>query len=424
MQISLEQALSIAQEAHAGQTRRHGAPYIAHPMAVRRIVEELGPACGIDVDDRTRAVALLHDVVEDSEITAGELAARFGDDVGQRVSLLSKAGKGPDATRAYYQRLHAGADDTLRLVKTSDRVHNLSELHLAPDASKLAKYIDETLEHLVPLAAGCATPAHAAGLVAALHDGIRAAARAQGASPPPALAHLEQQRVPRGLYAIVSSPKRLRELIEGGVAVVQLRNKGASDRELLAMLEEMLPLCRAARVPLLINDRADLAVAASPLGERSVHVGVHVGQGDLPPRSARRVVGVEALVGASSHTDAELHEVGDGASVASSIYPGADHVAVGPVFPSPSKVGHAPIVGLDALALRCRVSSLPVVAIGGITTPERAAQVGRAGAHLAAAISALDVAEARMIARRMSVCFFAARAAQAARATADTGLEN
>jgi thiamine-phosphate pyrophosphorylase len=393
--ISLEQALSIAQEAHAGQTRRHGAPYIAHPLAVRGIVEELGDACGIEVDDATRAAALLHDVVEDSEITAVELAARFGDDVGRRVDLLTKKGKGPDAAHAYYQRLHADADDALRLTKTSDRLHNLSELHLAPDPRKLASYVDETLEHVVPLAAGCTDRSHAAGLVAALNDGMRAACRAQATALPPALAVLEEGRVPRGVYAIVAGSARLRDLIDGGVVMVQLRNKSASDRELLAMLEEMLPICRAARVPLIVNDRADLAAASNADG-------VHVGQGDVPPRIARHLIGQRALLGASTHTDAQLVE-----ACAS----GADHVAVGPVFFSPTKVGHAPVVGRKALARRCQAASLPVAAIGGITSPARAARVGAAGAHLAAAISALDVADARMVARRMSVCFCAARAA-------------
>ncbi len=386
-------------------------------MAVRGLAEELGDACGIAVDDATRAAALLHDVVEDSDIKVEEVAARFGDDVGWRVDLLTKRGKGPEATRAYYQRLQASADDALRLVKTSDRVHNLSELHLAPDLHKLAKYVDETLLYLVPLAAGCARPAHAAGLVAALHDGIRAASCAQGVALPASLAHLQSGRVSRGLYAIVSSPARLRELIAGGVVMVQLRNKHANDRELLTMLAEMLPLCTRARVALVVNDRADIAVAAREvLGDTTdvgVPVGVHVGQGDLPPRSARSVVGARALVGASTHSDAELHNVCDGANAGSWGYLGADHVAVGPVFPSPTKVGHAPVVGLPALAQRCQASSLPVVAIGGITSPARAAAVAGAGAHLAAAASALDVAEARVIARRMSLCFFAAAAAGA-----------
>lgn len=402
--VSLDRALSIAQEAHEGQIRRHGAPYIAHPMAVRRIVEDLAEAVGLAIDDGTRAIALLHDVVEDSDITADELTARFGAAVGRGVQLLTKEGKGPEATRAYYERLGAEADDALRLVKISDRVHNLSELHLAPDGKKLASYVQETLEHLVPLARSARDPAVAAGLVAALHDGVRAASRAQ-AAPIPATARLEG-KVPAGLYAIVDGPERIRDLVAGGVAMVQLRNKNATDRALLEMAAEILGATAPLRVPLVVNDRADIAVAAGADG-------VHVGTTDVPPALARKIIGPDRLLGASSHTDPELHDVIDGGA--------ADHVAVGPVFESPTKSGHAPVVGVEALAHRARATRLPVVAIGGITSPARAAQAGRAGAHLVAAVSALDVAEARVIARRMSVSFFAAREAQRHRAVGARG---
>lgn len=395
--ISLEGALSIAQEAHEGQTRRHGAPYISHPIAVGRLVEDVADALQFPVDDRTRAVALLHDVVEDSEITTDELAARFGDTVARGVDLLTKKGKGPDATRAYYERLTREADDALRVVKICDRVHNLSELHLAPDEAKLRKYIDETLELIVPFAHSAADKAVAAGLVAALHDGMRAALRAQRAPMRDALR--DDAKVPFGLYAIVDNVARVDELIAGGVVLLQLRNKKcANDRALVDLARDLIARVDG-RVPVVINDRADVAVAVDAAG-------VHVGLGDMPPKLARKIVGDARLVGASSHTDPELHEV---------LGTGADHAAVGPVFESPTKSGHAPVVGVDALAHRAKKSSLPVVAIGGVTTPARAAQCGRAGAHLVAAVSALDVAEARVMARRMSVSFVAAHAASKAR---------
>jgi thiamine-phosphate pyrophosphorylase len=395
--ISLEGALSIAQEAHEGQTRRHGAPYISHPIAVGRFVEDIADALQFPVDDRTRAVALLHDVVEDSDITTDELAARFGDTVAKGVDLLTKRGKGPDATRAYYERLTREADDALRLVKVCDRVHNLSELHLAPDVKKLEKYVDETLELIVPFAQSAVDKAVGAGLVAALHDGIRAASRAQSATIPSAVG--TDERVPFGLYAIVENAARVDELIAGGVVLIQLRNKKcANDRALVDLARELITRVRG-RVPVVINDRADVAVAVDAAG-------VHVGLGDMPPALARKIVGADRLVGASSHTDPELHEV---------LGTGADHVAVGPVFESPTKIGHAPVVGVDALAHRAKKSTLPVVAIGGVTTPARAAQCGRAQAHLVAAVSALDVAEARVMARRMSVSFVAAHAAARSR---------
>lgn len=395
--ISLEGALSLAQEAHEGQTRRHGAPYISHPIAVGRFVEDIADALQFRVDDRTRAVALLHDVVEDSPITTDELTARFGAEVGRGVDLLTKTGKGPEATRAYYERLTREADDAVRLVKVCDRVHNLSELHLAPDLAKLQKYVDETLELIIPFAQSASDKAIGAGLAAALHDGIRAAARAQSAAIPPAVR--SEGRVPFGLYAIVESAARVDELIAGGVVLIQLRNKKcANDRALVELARELVARVNG-RVPVIINDRADIALAVDAAG-------VHVGLGDMPPALARKIVGADRFVGASSHTDPELHEV---------LASGADHVAVGPVFESPTKKGHAPIVGVDALAHRAKRATLPVVAIGGITTPSKAAQCGRAQAHLVAAVSALDVAEARVTARRMSVSFVAAHAAAQSR---------
>ncbi len=419
--IPLERARAIAYEAHHGQTRRHGAPYIRHPEAVRTLIDDVGPACGIAVDDVTRAAALLHDVLEDNEvgIDAAELRARFGAEVTRRVELLTKTGKGPEATAAYYARLADGADDALRLVKVCDRLHNLGELHLAPSRDKLDAYVEETLAHVVPLARGASTP----GLVQALDDGMRAACRAQKKPLPASLAP-PAARVPAGLYAVVaphaepsstahgavpllSSPvhrveaqalldeleRRAAALVEGGVAMVQLRAKGFADRDVLALLEPLLARCRPYGVPVIVNDRPDLCVAADADG-------VHVGQTDMPPKLARRIVGADALVGASSHTEPELLDAcADG---------GADLVAVGPVFASPTKSGHAPVVGLEALARRTKLAPLPVVAIGGVTTPGRVADCARAGARLVAAVSALDVDDPRFMCRRMSLAFAAA----------------
>jgi thiamine-phosphate pyrophosphorylase len=383
---------------------------------VRQLVEELGGACDIAVDDVARATALLHDVIEDSEIGREEIEARFGPEVARRVQLLTKTGKGPDATAAYHARLREHADDALRLVKVCDRIHNLSELHLAPDVRKLEQYVGETFEHFIPLARACSDPDRGRALVAALHDGIRAACRAQG-RPTPEGAALSHRRVPLGVYAVLSpaDPHRappaavdaasdeeaeelgraVAELIAGGVAMIQLRLKARADREMLALLEAVRPACRRSSVPLIVNDRADLCVASDADG-------VHVGQTDLPPPLVRKVAGEGVLVGASSHTEPELLDLlGEG---------GADHIAVGPVYLSPTKQGHAPVVGLEALARRCRISSLPVVAIGGITSPARAAECAAAGASLVATVSALAGPGRRPVLRRMSACFFAARA--------------
>lgn len=405
---SLEQVLAIAREAHDGQTRRHGTPYVAHPMAVAELVEDLGAAVGVEAGPTGQAVALLHDVVEDSSITVDELEARFGADVARGVDLLTKRGKGPEATESYFERLARDGDDVHRLIKVCDRVHNLSELHLAPDLPKLRKTIHETLEHVVPLALS-ATPAVAAGLVAALHDAIRAAARAQreeipalARAPATRASHTDGPAAPLGIYAIVADadPVHLRDLLDGGVAIVQLRAKGRTDRDVLRLAEELGAVCKAAGVPWVMNDRADIAAAAGADG-------VHLGQTDLPPRAARQLLGGQVLIGGSSHTEPELEALAADTA--------ADLVAVGPVFLSPTKQGHAPEVGPAAFARRCAASRLPVVAIGGITTPARVAQCAHAGASLVASVSALQGAGARAMARRMSATFFAARAAAHAR---------
>ncbi len=189
-----------------------------------------------------------------------------------------------------------------------------------------------------------------------------------------------------GLYAIVSPPmtsgeeaaflRRVEAILAGGAARMQLRIKDdRDDRARLALIEAVLQRCRQAKVPLLVNDRTDLAAAARADG-------VHVGDRDLPAPMARRLLGREALVGTSTHSLLQLQEAAqDG---------GACHLALGPIWASSTKQGHAAVVGLDVLRAACRATELPVVAIGGITTPERAQAAALAGAAFVAVVSALE----------------------------------
>ena len=121
-----------------------------------------------------------------------------------------------------------------------------------------------------------------------------------------------------------------------------------------------------------MNDRADLAVLAG-------FGGVHVGQSDLFPDDARRVIGVEGWVGVSSHTDEQV-------CLAESSC--ADYVAVGPVFATGTKSDAAAVVGLEGVRRARALTSKPIVAIGGITR-ENAGSVMDAGADSVAVISAL-----------------------------------
>jgi thiamine-phosphate pyrophosphorylase len=390
----LAAADALADEAHRGQTRRHGTPYVEHPRAVRRIVDDLAHACRIAIDDDVRATALLHDVLEDSEHDEASLSARVGPAVTARVGLLTKHGKGEAATAAYYERLMKEADARTALVKVADRCHNLSELHKAPNRDKLKSYVEETLRYLVPLARTAAP-----GLERALGDAMRAALRAQRVPFPSEVAE-PARRVPRGLYAIVEPKsdvdalvRQVRALCEGGVALVQLRAKGIDDREILELCACVQIECARFDVPLLINDRADLCVATAADG-------LHVGQTDLPAHIARRIVGREVLIGTSSHTLAQAEAAAQDDT--------NDYVAIGPVYASPTKVGHAPIVSTLGLREVADKIARPVVAIGGITDPVRAADVAAAGAHLAAAISAVAGEDPHAMARRMSLAFFAA----------------
>ena len=112
-----ELAHALAAEAHAGQRRRHGAPYIDHPVAVAAIAQDLAHAVGVPFDDVAIATALLHDVIEDSpDHSEAVVADRLGQEVASRVLHLTKTGKGHEATAAYYGQL-MGALPTTRLTK-------------------------------------------------------------------------------------------------------------------------------------------------------------------------------------------------------------------------------------------------------------------------------------------------------------------
>ena len=176
-------------------------------------------------------------------------------------------------------------------------------------------------------------------------------------------------KLPRGLYALYddSRPQQVLDAVRAGVQTVQLRLKATPDREALALARAVKP-----HVPtLIINDRVDLALLAG--------CGVHLGQDDLPVSEARRVLGPDALIGATCRS---LHDI------ARAREQGADHVGVGPVFASRLKPLDVPLLGAAGLAAICAQSPLPVVAISGIDETNLAA-VAAAGAHAAAVSSAL-----------------------------------
>jgi thiamine-phosphate diphosphorylase len=190
------------------------------------------------------------------------------------------------------------------------------------------------------------------------------------------------------LYAIVdpldtgrSPPDLAAALLAGGARVLQLRLKAAGSRELLEAARALRALTRSAGALLLVNDRPDVARAAEADG-------VHLGQNDLPVAAARAVLAAGAIVGLSTHDVAQAQE---GAAV------GADYLGVGPVFATTTKPNALGPRGLDLVAAVRAATTLPLVAIGGIT-PETAPAVRAAGADAVAMIAALvrapDVAAA------------------------------
>lgn len=140
-------------------------------------------------------------------------------------------------------------------------------------------------------------------------------------------------------------------LISGGAGVIQLRAKGVDKEVIRSLAETMLPICREAEVPMIVNDFADIAV--------SVGVdGVHIGQDDGSLEAVRAVVGQQMLVGRSTHSLEQAHEA---------LREGFDYIGFGPIFPTPTKAGR-PGIGMQQIA---EVQSLvgaqiPVFCIGGI----------------------------------------------------------
>jgi thiamine-phosphate pyrophosphorylase len=161
-------------------------------------------------------------------------------------------------------------------------------------------------------------------------------------------------------------------LLDGGVTLLQLRGKSASDADLVAAAREVLAVTRPRGACLVINDRPDVALVVGADG-------VHVGQDDLRPRDVRTLVGPRLVVGVSTHDLAQVSATADEP---------VDYVAFGPVFETRTKARPDPVVGLDLLAQARRCTRRPLVAIGGIEAANARAVV-EAGADGLAVVSAL-----------------------------------
>src|SRR6266700_4090522 len=146
------------------------------------------------------------------------------------------------------------------------------------------------------------------------------------------------------------------DLLTAGVALIQYRNKSGDAREMLNQALELRRRSRATasapHIPrLIMNDRVDLCLAAE-------FDGVHVGQHDLSPESARKIIGPDRWLGVSTHNPEQVAEANQTS---------ADYIAIGPVFATASKQNPDPIVGVDGVRRARRLTRKPLVAIGGIT---------------------------------------------------------
>lgn len=163
----------------------------------------------------------------------------------------------------------------------------------------------------------------------------------------------------------------VREALEGGVTLVQYRAKTASSAEMCDEALQLKALCDSFKVPLIINDRLDIAMAVGAAG-------VHLGQDDLPCAAARRILGEDYIIGVSAHNPAEAAEA---------LQSGADYLGCGAVFGTATKADVKKL-GTDGLAAICKAKGLPVVGIGGVTA-DNYREVRAAGADGAAIVSGI-----------------------------------
>lgn len=163
----------------------------------------------------------------------------------------------------------------------------------------------------------------------------------------------------------------VREALEGGVTLVQYRAKTASSAEMYAEALQLKALCDSFNVPLIINDRLDIAMAVGAAG-------VHLGQDDLPCAAARKLLGEDYLIGVSAHNPAEAK---------AALQSGADYLGCGAVFGTATKADVKKL-GTEGLAAICKAKGLPVVGIGGVTA-DNYREVRAAGADGAAIVSGI-----------------------------------
>jgi len=166
-----------------------------------------------------------------------------------------------------------------------------------------------------------------------------------------------------------------RAVLDGGARILQIRHKGHWTRTLFDEATRVARLCEQSAATLIVNDRADIALL---LG-----AGLHIGQDDIPPQDARRLIGSAPILGYSTHNAEQL---------AAAAGEPASYLALGPMFPTQSKINPDPVVGVERLRTWRQLTTRPLVAIGGITR-QNARRVLEAGADSVAVIGDLITAD-------------------------------
>jgi len=175
----------------------------------------------------------------------------------------------------------------------------------------------------------------------------------------------------------------IEQAILGGVTIVQLREKNVDAKEYIEKAEELKPILQKYDIPLIINDRVDVAFAVNADG-------VHLGQSDLPIKYARKILGDEKIIGISANNVEQAIEAEKS---------GADYIAISPVFFTSTKPDIDPPVGIEGIKKIKEVVKCPLVGIGGINK-ENAFSVIKAGCDGIAVVSAIMAAENPRIAAK------------------------
>lgn len=194
------------------------------------------------------------------------------------------------------------------------------------------------------------------------------------------LAYQRHQKLLRSPLYLVTSPTEtlfatVEAALQGGLTLLQYRDKTADDRDRLSNAQKLCQLCHRYDALFIINDRVDLALAVEADG-------VHLGQQDIPTALARQILGPHRLIGRSTTNPDEMQRA---------IQEGADYIGVGPVYETPTKVGKT-AVGLDYIRYATEHASVPWFAIGGIDT-NNLNDVLAAGAERVAVVRAIMQAD-------------------------------